>query len=106
MPEKDLEWTLSMLGLAKKAGRLVVGTPQVCGALQGGGVHLVLYSSAASENTKKRILDRSAYYGVHALPLDASPETLAARVGKTGAVAALAVADAGFARAIETRMVC
>ena len=106
MPEKDLEWTLSMLGLAKKAGRLVVGTPQVCDALQGGGVHLVLYSTGASENTKKRILDRSAYYGVHALPLNALPETLAARVGKTGAVAALGVADAAFARVIETRMGC
>lgn len=95
-----------MLGLAKKAGRLIVGTPQVCDALQSGRVHLVLYSVAASENTKKRILDRSAYYGVHVLPLDASPETLAARVGKTGAVAALAVADAGFSRAIKTRMGC
>ncbi len=103
MSDRDLDWTLSMVGLAKKAGRLIVGTPQVCGALPGGGVRLVLYSAAASGNTKKRVLDRAAYYGVRAVALDASPETLAARVGKTGAVAAVGVADAGFARAIEAR---
>ena len=73
MSDRDLDWTLSMVGLAKKAGCLIVGTPQVCGALPGGGVRLVLYSAAASGNTKKRVLDRAAYYGVRAVALDASP---------------------------------
>ncbi|MBQ8357557.1 MAG: ribosomal L7Ae/L30e/S12e/Gadd45 family protein [Clostridia bacterium] len=98
------EKALRFLGLAARAGRVVVGVPLICTALQkgGGGKPLaVLAASDGSENTKKRISDRTAYYGVPLIRLAADCATLALRVGKRdGAVAAVAVTEPGLARAI------
>lgn len=91
---------LSMLGLCKKAGRLVSGVPLVCDGLREGRVRLVVYAAGAAENSVKRVCDKAKTYECPALAVDTTPETLAKSVGKTGAVAAVGVADDGFARAI------
>ena len=91
---------LSMLGLCKKAGRLVSGVPLVCDGLREGQIKLVVYAAGAAENSVKRVCDKAKTYGCPALAVDTTPEMLAKSVGKAGAVAAVGVEDAGFARAI------
>lgn len=90
-----------MIGLCKKAGRLVSGVPLVCDAMRDGHVHLAVYAAEASENSVKRVTDKAAFYAVPCMAIAASPETLAKSIGKTGAVAAIGIADGGFAEAIK-----
>lgn len=91
---------LSMLGLCKKAGRLISGVPLVCDGLREGRVRLAVYAAEAAENSVKRVCDKAGTYERPVLALDTTPETLAKSVGKVGAVAAVGVTDDGFARAI------
>ena len=97
----DIKKALSMIGLAKKAGRLVSGVPIVCDALRDGKVCLVVYAARASENSLKRVTDKANTYKTVALPLDISPEELGHFVGKVGAVSAVGITDNGFAEAIK-----
>ncbi len=92
---------LSMIGLAKKAGRLIAGVPLVCDALREGRVALVVYASGAADNSVKRVCDKAGSFDTPALALDTTPEMLARSIGKCGAVAAVGITDRGFADAIE-----
>jgi len=101
------EKALRMLGLAAKAGRATVGVPLICAALQKGIAGktplLVLLAADASENTKKRITDRTAYYQVPLYRITANCARLALTVGKRdGAVAAVGVSEPDLARAMIT----
>lgn len=96
---------LSYIGLAAKAGRVIAGVSLICTALQknaSGKAPLVVLSAAdASENTKKRICDRTAYYGVPHLPLTVNAARLATAIGKRdGLVAAIGVTEPQLARII------
>ena len=55
---------LSTLGLCARAGKLAVGTPQICERLRSHPEQIVLVLEAAdtSPNTHKRLTDRCAYY--------------------------------------------
>ena len=59
-----------------------------------------LSRATASDNTKKQIRDKCAFYGAacRGLPLDTA--ALAHAVGKTGTVGAVAVTDGGFADSV------
>ena len=92
---------LSMIGLCKKAGRLLSGVPIVCDALREGRVHLVVYASGAAENSVKRVCDKANSYSTAAIAVDASPEALGKSIGKPGAIAAVGILDSGFAAAIQ-----
>lgn len=90
-----------MLGLAMRAGKVVIGTEMVCNSLaKAGRVRLVLVASDASESTKKKIRTKCEFYGVRKeeLPLDTGE--IGKLLGKTYGPAAVAVADEGFAREI------
>lgn len=106
MPSNEQQQrALRLLGLAARAGRVISGVPLICTALQknaaGKKVRLVLSASDASDNTKKRIADRTAYYGVRHIPLSVDCATLAHTVGKRdGAVAAVGITEPGLATAI------
>ncbi len=91
---------LGMLGLARRAGKTVTGSDLVCKAMRRGELKLVLLASDASENTKKRISDKSAYYNVTLLNLDSDSGTIAHSLGKSGAIAAVGVTDENFASAL------
>ncbi|MBQ8173886.1 MAG: ribosomal L7Ae/L30e/S12e/Gadd45 family protein [Clostridia bacterium] len=96
---------LGFLGLCKRAGRVICGTPMVCGALaESKKPPLVLYSLGASASSQKKVVCKCDFYGVHAVGLEISPEELGHAVGKTGAMAALAVTDAGFAEAMVKKL--
>jgi ribosomal protein L7Ae-like RNA K-turn-binding protein len=62
---------------------------------------LVLEASDTSENTHKRISDRCAYYKTEHIRLESSGTQLAAALGKTSNLAAVAVTDAGLAGEIR-----
>ena len=66
----------SMLGLAMRAGQLSFGEDGVRKAIASGTAALVLLDAGASGNTKKRMRDSCAYYGVPLM------ETAAGRLGE------------------------
>ena len=91
---------LSSLGLCARARSLVIGAPMVIESLRKGGADkpkLVLEASDTSENTHKRIADKCAYYNVRLVRLDCSVAELSDAIGKSSAVAAVAICDENFA---------
>ena len=96
---------LGLIGLCRRAGKTVLGTPRVCEELaKKKKPPLVLYSEAASPATKKRVESKCRFYGVEAIALPVSTGELAHLLGKTGDLAALAVTDTGFAVAIRDKI--
>lgn len=89
---------LSMLGIAKKAGKVASGEFLCEEAIRNGKAKVVIVSEEASDNTKKRFRDKTTYYQV---PLYErfDMETLGKAIGsETRAV--ISVNDAGIARTI------
>ena len=87
---------LSLLGLAKKAGRLAVGNDAVLEALHTNRARVVLFAEDAGENTVRRFQNKCG--DVPITMLSYSKETLGAAVGfKSCAVAA--IGEEGFAAA-------
>ncbi len=85
---------LNALGMARRAGAAVIGTPMIVEALRGKKKpEIVFEASDTSDGTHKKLTDKCAFYGVAIERLSESGEALAAAVGKTGSVAAVAVTD-------------
>ena len=76
----------SMLGIARRAGALTLGTDAARASVASGQAALVLVDAAASENTKKKFRDSCAFYGT---PLfETAPDRLGWAVGKPGRMCA------------------
>ena len=100
--KNDKERLLGLAGLARRAGRVIFGTPMVCDAMrEKKTVCLVLEASDSSANTHKRITDRCAFYGVSHRRIDVQMGELAHALGKDGDVAVVAITDQGLAKAME-----
>lgn len=104
--DERAERALGLLGLAARAGRVTVGVPLVCAAMQqnknGKKPLLVLGANDASAATAKRIADKCTYYGVRLIVLPVDCGRLALAVGKReAAVAAVGVSEPNLAAAIE-----
>ena len=89
-----------MIGLAMRAGKLVIGTEQVCLSMAKGKVLLCLASSEASEGTRKKLRTKCEFYGVRMITHDIRIGELGRIVGKTYAPACIGVTDVNFADAI------
>ena len=90
-----------MIGLARKAGKTVCGTPLICLALRKEKAPLlVLVSTGASEGTKNKLRFKCEFYRVPYTLIDCPTAELAHIVGKTGEIAAVAITDENFAKAI------
>jgi hypothetical protein len=108
--EKNL---LGIVGMCRAAGKAVIGTPMICEYLRGrakkrdcgkGEVDvIVLEASDTSENTHKKISDKCIYYKVKHVRIDSTCDILGKAVGK-GAVAAVAVTDINFCRAVSGKL--
>ena len=94
---------LRMLGLARRARRLAVGTEATLGAIRKDGASAtVAVASDASERTKKQIGDKCASHGAHLISLGATRAQLAAALGsKDGQTSACAVTDRHMAKKID-----
>ena len=95
--EQNAKRAEGIIGLAKRAGALAVGTEQVIEAVRKGKARLVLVASDVSENTAKRLRDKTAYRNVplELLPIDMG--MLGHLIGKDHA-AAVALLQEGFVR--------
>lgn len=92
-----------IIGLAKRAGALAVGTEQVIEAVRKGKAKLVLVASDVSENTEKRLRDKASFRNVplEFLPIDMG--VLGHLIGKDHA-AAVALLQEGFVRSYRKAM--
>lgn len=100
----DEERLLSALGLCARARRAVFGVPMICEAMRRGGESfpkIVFEASDTSENTHKRICDKCKYYKVKLVRLNSDGLALAAAVGKSASLAALAISDTHFCTLAE-----
>lgn len=88
-----------MLGLARRAGKVVCGTDAVIDKVRTKKAYLVIVSSDVSESTIKRITDKCSFYGIQKILYGTSEENGKA-IGKTD-VATIAVTDKNFADTIS-----
>ena len=94
-----------MLGLARRAGKIVFGTTLVRDSLRGKKKpFLVLIASDASENSRKRISDSCAFYNATLARLDLTGEELGKIIGKDSDVMCVALTDESMANAIKEKI--
>lgn len=89
-----------MLGLAMRAGRVIIGTEQVCVALKKGKVRLALVTCDASSATKKKITVKCEFYGVTSVETRIDSAELGSLLGKTYSPMVVGITDEGFAKEI------
>ena len=93
---------LSTAGFAARAGKVVPGTGLICENLRKGQILLVLEAADTSDNTHKRLGDKTSFYEVPLVRLNADSEALAHAFGKRdGKLAAVGLTDAGIVRALQ-----
>ena len=95
---------MSNLGLCVRAGKIVFGVPMICEAMRKGGagaLKMVLEASDTSKNTSKKISDKCEFYGVKHVKIDCDCETLGKSLGKSGALAAVAITDENMLDMVE-----
>ena len=89
---------VGLIGLAKKAGRVVTGESGVKDAVRFNKACLVIIAGDASANTTKSITDSCKYYGV-SYYIMATKDILGHAVGNSYN-AAICITDVGFAKGI------
>ncbi len=89
---------LSLLGLARRAGRLTLGFDPVVDSVKSGQSRLVLITSDISPKTKKELEFslRESGAQIHSIPFDV--KALGNAVGKAAKI--ISVNDEGFARSV------
>ena len=98
MTGQNVSAALGILGLSRKAGRLICGTPLVCKALGAKRPpSLVVVSAHASDNTKKKLRDKCAYYKVRLYEFGAETSEMSRALGGHAEVASCAILDEGLA---------
>lgn len=93
---------LSLLGLAKRAGKVVSGEFSTETAVKSSKAYLVVVSEEASENTKKKFSNMCTYYRVP-IYFYGKKEELGKCIGQEFR-ASLAVTDPGFSEALRKQM--
>lgn len=93
---------LSLLGLAKRAGKVVSGEFSTEAAVKSAKAYLVVVSEEASANTKKKFQNMCTYYEVP-IYFYGNKEELGRCIGQEFR-ASLAVTDPGFADAIRKQL--
>lgn len=93
---------LSVLGLARRAGRLRWGYETAADALRRGECALVLVAQDLSEKTRKNMRFEADRAGAALLETAFTMEDISAAIGKKTGV--LAVCDAGFAEKLKQEL--
>ena len=92
---------LFMLGLCRRAGKLITGTDLVTKSLPSKKAYLVIYTSDASKNTEKKVTDKCSYYGVECVKSSFSSLEISSAIGKNGAICTLGITDLNFASELK-----
>ena len=98
-----MERILSMIGLARKAGRVEPGEEPVGAAARAKKARIILVASDAAPSSLRRAASFAQAGGCPLVPLEADKEQLGRCLGKTS-VAMAAVTDIGFADAIVRKL--
>ena len=96
-----------MLGFARRAGKLIIGTELCCRAMAEHGEKkpkLIAAASDISDGTKKKILTKAAFYQIDAVILPLTMAGLGKQIGKTAPPACVAVTDVRFAEEIRNAL--
>lgn len=94
---------LSMLGLAKKAGRVEIGEEPVAAAVRARKARVLLVAGDAGPSSQRRAFSFAQTGGCLCLTLPAEKDALGRALGRTS-VAMCAVTDIGFADAIVKKL--
>ncbi len=86
------------MGLARRAGKLIVGTEQICLAMPKGKVALVVVMDSASAATKKKLTTKCEFYSLKMITADIPMGEVGRLLGKTYSPAAVATTDENFAK--------
>ena len=89
-----------MLGLSRKAGKLVFGTERIIECIKIQKVNIVLLALDVSANSRKRIENCCKYYKVEYYDLSMTMDKLSHFIGQVSAVSAVAITDKSFTAAI------
>ena len=100
MNEKKI---LSLLGIARKAGKTVLGTDMTVESIRkkSSSVKTILLAADSSANTVKRIKNTSEYYGIHLINLSVGKTDLAQLMGHSAELSVVGITDTGFADAMK-----
>ncbi len=93
---------LFMLGLCRRAGKLITGTDLVTKSLPSKKTYLVIYTCDASANTEKKVTDKCRFYGVECLKTELDSCAVSSAIGKTGSICTLGIADVNFANELKS----
>lgn len=97
-----MDKALGLIGLAKKASKVVCGESAVKDSVRFGKTSLVIIAADASDNTTKSITDSCKYYDVKYYILG-TKDILGHAVGNQYN-AAICITDDGFAKSIENKL--
>ncbi len=89
---------LNLLGLAMRAGKLVLGTDSTLTAIRAQKVQLAFFPSDGGQSQAKKFIDKSSFYHV-TLVQDYTKSQLIDAIGVNRSV--FAIADRGFSRKIK-----
>ncbi|WP_020008641.1 L7Ae/L30e/S12e/Gadd45 family ribosomal protein [Salinicoccus albus] len=87
---------LNMLGLAKRAGRIIAGEERTLESVRSENAKIVFIANDAGESTAKKIKDKCSYYKIPLIDQFTSHE-LSLATGASNRVT-LSIADPGFSR--------
>ena len=93
----------SLLGIAKKAGKVICGTDMTVEGVRNGkkkSVKLILVAKDASVTTAKRINNTASFYKVPIIDTAFDKSELAHIVGNEGELSVVGITDDGFAQAM------
>lgn len=89
---------LRMLGLARKAGKTVLGTEVICEQMRVKKKPvLILVSTDASEGTRRRLSHKSSFYSIPCLTVNVASEVLGRLLGTARPLVSVGILDDGFA---------
>jgi ribosomal protein L7Ae-like RNA K-turn-binding protein len=98
-----MDSNISLLGIAKKAGLLVIGEESVGAMARGKKARAILSASDASERSVRQARGFSEAYSVPHIPIPYTKDELGAVTGR-GSPAMLALTDAGIAAKLASRL--
>lgn len=103
-PANRDEKIINMLGLAAKAGRLIVGAEKVVDAARSALISrrdgIIIVAADAAARTKKNLVLAAEEDGVPIVEVNVDMYELGSRIGGKGLTSAVAVLDRNFASAI------
>jgi len=89
---------LKILGIARRAKKIIIGTDMTLLKLKKGEVKLIFLANDASEGTKKKIIDKSTNYKVEVIK-HLNTKELSKAIGKEN-IKVIGILDEGFKNSI------